>query len=109
MDLSSLISAIAVGALLLWVIYRRFKRTFGRQRLSPARMMYRIGLLSLIAVLSLIQTRGASWQLLGAETAGLIVGLALAVWGSSKTRFERHDGALYYVPHTFSGVVVSVL
>jgi hypothetical protein len=109
MDSSSLISAVLVGALLLWVIYRRFRRSFGRQILSPARMMFRIGLLTLFAVLSVMRAPGGSWQLIGAEALGLAAGLALAVWASSQTRFERDQGRLYYVPHTFSGVVVSVL
>ena len=109
MDLRSFVSAILVGALLLWVIYRRFRRTFGRQVLSPGRMMFRIGLLSFIGVLALIQVRGGPWQLWGVEALGLLAGVALAVWGSSRTRFERHDGTLYYVPHTFSGVLVTVL
>ena len=109
MDLRSFISATLVGALLLWVIYRRFKRTFGRQRLSPGRMIFRIGLLCLVGVLSLVQVRGGTWQLFGTEALGLAAGLALAVWASSQTRFERHEGALYYVPHTLSGVVVSAL
>lgn len=109
MNLSSLISATLVGALLVWVLYRRFKRTFGRQLLSPLRMMFRIGLLSLVGVLSLMQALRGPWQLLGTEALGLIAGMALAIWSASKTRFERHDGRLYYVPHTFSGVVVTVL
>jgi hypothetical protein len=33
----------------------------------------------------------------------------LAVWGASRTRFERVGGRLYYVPHTYTGIAVSLL
>jgi hypothetical protein len=73
-------------------------------------MMFRIGLLAFVAVLSVTRVPGGTtWQLLGADALGLIAGLGLAVWAASRTRFERDGGRLYYVPHTFSGVVVSVL
>jgi hypothetical protein len=33
----------------------------------------------------------------------------LAVWGAAKTRFRRISGQLYYVPHTYTGIAVSLL
>ena len=40
---------------------------------------------------------------------GLLAGVALAVWGASRTRYLRDQGQLYYVPHTYTGLAVSLL
>jgi hypothetical protein len=40
---------------------------------------------------------------------GAIVGAALAAWGAQRTRFLRISGQLFYVPHTYTGAVVSLL
>jgi hypothetical protein len=45
-----LITPILIGALVVWAIVRRVRRTFGRQRVQSARMGSRIGILTLAAV-----------------------------------------------------------
>jgi len=50
-----------------------------------------------------------STQFLAAEIIGAALGIALAVWGAQRTRFLTHGGQLYYVPHTYTGIVVSLL
>ena len=50
-----------------------------------------------------------STQFLAAEIVVAALGIALAVWGAQRTRFLTHDGQLYYVPHTYTGIVVSLL
>jgi hypothetical protein len=50
-----------------------------------------------------------SWELLGVEIAGLATGVAMALWGAKRTRFERLNGQLYYLPHTYSGIAVTLL
>jgi hypothetical protein len=37
------------------------------------------------------------------------VGVALALWGAAHTRFVRNADRLYYVPHTYTGMAVSLL
>ena len=107
-DPNHLVGTVATFALVLWIIYRRFRRLFGRQELRPKRMKFRIVLLSVIGVFLLIPAL-ASQELAWALVGGLGVGVGLGVWGAKHTRFETKDGVLYYIPHTYAGMVVSAL
>ncbi len=40
---------------------------------------------------------------------GAAIGIGLAIWAAKHTRFERQDGTLYYIPHTYAGMLVSAL
>jgi hypothetical protein len=86
-------------------LYRRFRRTFGRQPLLPARMIVRIVIFLLLAVSLTLSARDFALQELG----GVLIGAALAVWGASRTRFETADGRRYYIPHTYTGIAVTLL
>jgi hypothetical protein len=90
------------------MLYRRVRRNFGRQALGAARR--RMVILSVLAVLIILPavTREATVVLLSA-VAGALAGIALAAWGASRTRFLTHNGQIYYVPHTYTGIAVSAL
>jgi hypothetical protein len=89
-------------------LYRRFRRNFGRQPLGPARR--RMVILSVIAVLIVLPAVTLkALPVLLSEAAGALVGVALAVWGMSRTRFLTQNGQIYYIPHTYTGIAVSVL
>jgi hypothetical protein len=96
------------AALIIFVVYRRLRRTFGRQPMRPARMVVRIVLFAVLAAL-LLPTALRSTAFGAAASGGLLVGVLLAVWGASRTRFERTGVQLYYVPHTYTGIAVSLL
>jgi hypothetical protein len=98
--------AIAVLAVLL--VYRRLRRSFGRQPLRPVRMRIRIGIL-LVLGCSLLPAALRDWQLLMGNLAGLSAGVALGVWGARRTRFQEYGGIRHYVPHTVTGIAVSLL
>lgn len=100
-------TAISFG-LVLFIIYRRFRRNFGRQLLKPGRLKFRIGLLGVIGALLLVPALLSPLQAL-ATAAGLGIGITLALWAAKHTRFEQQDGKLYYIPHTYAGMVVSAL
>lgn len=97
-----------IAALAVWAIYRRLRRSFGRQQLRPTRMVVRMGILLILAV-SLGSLALRSREFLGVEIAGLAAGVAMALWGAKRTRYERHDGQLYYLPHTYTGIAVTLL
>ena len=97
-----------IAAIAMFAIYRRLRRTFGRQRLRPVRMGLRIAILSAFAF-SLIPLALRSVDFLAAQAAGALLGIALGLWGSSRTRFTRYGGEVHYVPHTYTGIAVSVL
>jgi len=100
--------AFLLAALLVFVVYRRLRRSFGQQPLRPVRMLMRIALLLIIGGL-LLPTAIGSAQFLYATLAGVLSGVALALWGAAHTRFVRAADRLYYVPHTYTGVAVALL
>jgi hypothetical protein len=104
----SQIGPVLIALLVLFVIYRRFRRSFGQQPLRPVRMQVRIGLLLLVGCL-LLPAVFRSPAFMSAVLAGIAAGVALAVWGAARTRFLRVSGQLYYVPHTYTGIAVSFL
>jgi hypothetical protein len=97
-----------VAGLAVLLIYRRFRRSFGRQRIRPGRMRLRMILLTLVGC-SLMPLALQSSQFLLAEIVGAAAGAALAVWGAQRTRYQALGGQLYYVPHTYTGIAVSLL
>jgi len=90
------------------MIYRRLRRSFGRQALRPKRMTVRIIILAALAA-SLAPAAVRSAGLLAGEALGAVAGIALALWGANRTRFLTQNGQLYYVPHTYAGIAVSLL
>ena len=97
-----------IAGLAVLLIYRRFRRSFGRQPVRPVRMWIRIVLLILLSC-SLLPSALKSPQFLYAELAGAIAGIALGFWGARHTRYAIHEGRLHYVPHTYAGIAVSLL
>jgi hypothetical protein len=100
--------SIGAAVLVLFIIYRRFRRSFGRQPLRPRSMVVRMTILSVIGVLLLPAALRSSAGALAIVT-GLALGVGLGVWGAQHTRFEWHEGKLHYVPHTYAGMVVTAL
>jgi len=96
------------AALVLFIIYRRFRRNFGRQPLRPKRMIVRM---AIFATVGLLLAPAAVRSMDGALAVGvgLALGLGLGVWAAKRTRFERHQEHLHYIPHTYTGMVVSAL
>ncbi|MEP6546650.1 MAG: hypothetical protein ABJD53_04235 [Gammaproteobacteria bacterium] len=97
-----------LAALVVFAIYHRFRRNFGRQPLRPKRMTFRIVLLMVVGC-SLLPMALRSAQFFGAEVVGAVLGIAMAVWGAERTRFQVYEGRLHYVPHTYTGIAVSLL
>ena len=104
----SQIGPFLAAILVLFVIYRRFRRSFGQQPVRPVRMQVRIILLLVVGCL-LLPAVFRSAAFLSAVLAGIAAGVALAMWGAARTRFLRVSGQLYYVPHTYTGIAVSFL
>jgi len=104
----SQIGTYLLVALIVFVVYRRLRRSFGRQKLRPARMALRIALLAILgAVIAPMALRSAAFA--GAALAGLATGVLLAWWGASRTSFDRAGTERFYVPHTYTGIAVSLL
>jgi hypothetical protein len=104
-----LITPILIGALVVWAIVRRVRRTFGRQRVQSARMGSRIGILTLAAVAVFVTSAMRSTALLEALAGGLVCGAALGYLGLRHTRFEVTNEGRFYTPHTYIGLAVMLL
>lgn len=104
----SQIGPFLIAALVVLAIYRRLRRSFGRQPLRPKRMTVRMVLLAVVACLLLPEALRSS-EFLAADLAGAALGVGLGIWGARRTRFLMHDGRLHYVPHTYAGIAVSLL
>lgn len=95
-------------ALVLFFLYRRVRRNFGRQKLRRGYMVFRMVVLCVVGALLLIPTF-FSTQLALVTLLGAGVGVGLAVWAAKHTRFLSQDGVLYYIPHSYTGIVVTAL
>lgn len=108
LDLGHLLGTALTFGLVLFFIYRRFRRLFGRQKLNRGYLTFRVVLLCIMGALLLIPTI-FSTQLALATLVGAAIGIGLAIWAAKHTRFEQQEGTLYYIPHTYAGMVVSAL
>ncbi len=97
-----------IAGLAVLLMYRRLRRSFGRQTLRPVRMYLRIAILLMLGC-SLLPAAFRSGQFPGAEVLSLMTGLALGAWGAQRTRYQMYDGQLHYIPHTYTGIAVSLL
>jgi hypothetical protein len=104
----SQIAPFLFAALVVFAVYRRLRRSFGRQLLRPGRMTVRIVLLSVVGC-ALLPMALRSAQFLTAEFLGAALGVGLGLWGAKRTRFLMYGERLHYVPHTYTGIAVSLL
>jgi hypothetical protein len=104
----SQIVAYLTAILVVFLIYRRLRRSFGQQPLRPVRMSVRIVLLLVVGCL-LVPAAFRSVAFMSAVLLGTVAGVSLAMWGVARTRFLRVSNQLYYVPHTYTGIAVSLL
>ena len=102
------VTPIVVMALVIWAIYRRMRRTFGRQKVSERRLWMRIGIFAVVGGIFLMASL-RNQPLLGALLGGLICGVALGYLGLRHTQFEVTPEGSFYTPHTYIGLTVTVL
>ncbi len=88
-----------------FILYRRYRRTVGRQPLVPRRLMFQVGLLGVAVLLFLVPSLGHP-AAAAATLAGLLVGGLIGLGGLSLTRFERTSDRDYYTPNTLLGLAV---
>jgi hypothetical protein len=99
---------LLIAALAVLMIYRRFRRTFGRQPVRPLRMVLRMGLLIVLgASLVPLALRSGEFQLV--EIGGTAAGISLGLWAARRTRYTRDKQQLYYLPHTYTGIAIFLL
>ncbi len=107
-SVTNLGSTLLIAALVLFVLYRRFRRNFGRQPLRQNRMIIRmliLGIFCLVLLLSpFASVKGYMAALLGA-----FLGLVLALYAIVHTRFEVTPEGQFYTPNGYIGMTVTAL
>jgi hypothetical protein len=102
------LTPLAFAALLIWVMYRRVRRSFGPQPVRRRALMFRAGLFTVLAALILIFSPHSP-ELMGTVLGGILAGLLLGYVGLRHTRFETTDKGRVYIPHTYIGLFVTSL
>jgi hypothetical protein len=105
---SRLVTPYLIAALIMWGLYRRMRRSFGRQRVRDGFMWFRIGILVLAAVFIGVQV-AREVDVLGILAAGIACGAVLGYFGLRHTKFEVTSEGRFYTPHTYIGLAVSAL
>ena len=103
-----LIGPLLLGAALVFAIYRRVRRSFGRQSIRETRLYFRVAVLSIVGAL----TGAASLRnvdLMSALAAGVAIGTLLGYVGLRHTTFETTPAGRFYTPHTYIGLFVTAL
>lgn len=103
-----LVTPYLVAALIVWALYRRMRRSFGRQRVRDARMWVRVGVLTAISILIGVAV-ARDIEVLGALLAGMACGAALGWIGLRHTKFEVTPQGRFYTPHAYIGLIVTAL
>jgi hypothetical protein len=107
-QLSSWLPTLVAVPLVAFMLYRRLRRTFGRQLVAPRRMALRMVLLCVVCVLLLVRSPVTTISL-GATATGLVLGVALAMVGLMHTKVEATAESKYYTPNKWIGLAVTAL
>lgn len=104
------LAPMGLAILVVAVLYfRRMRRLFGRQRVQPARMKFRIVFLLLVGALLALRGMVHTEQAIAAMAAGLAFGVGLALLGLKLTHFEQTPEGRFYTPHSGIGLALSAL
>lgn len=103
-----LVTPYLIVALIVFGLYRRMRRSFGRQRVQDGRMWLRVGILTLAAGLIAVQIV-RDVDLVGILLAGVACGAVLGYFGLRHTKFEVTAEGRFYTPHTYIGLAVTAL
>lgn len=101
-------SIIIIVLLVLFAIYRRIRRNIGFQRLVPNRLRVRM-IIFLIIGLILLVSSAAQPILYVSDAIGIILGLILAYFATSTTKFEVRKERWFYRPNAWVGGIVLAL
>lgn len=101
------LALLPFAALILYSLYRRYRRHVGPQEVTPLRMGLRVLLLGGVAVFILVLPR--STQLHLGLIGGIVAGAALGLFSLRHTRFESRGAKHYYIPNIYIGLAVSAM
>lgn len=104
----NLIAPIVIAPLIVWRLYYRMRRSFGRQPIRPKRMWARVGFLVLVSLL--VASEGFINPRLAAGLGiGLVGGVVLGIVALRLTRFEIDGKNDCYFPNLWIGLGLTAL
>jgi len=101
-------NTLLIAALVLFVLYRRFQRNFGRQLLRKNRMIFRMLVLGGFCLVLLLSPY-ASTKSFAAAVLGAVIGLGLAQYATAHTLFEVTPEGRFFTPNAYIGMTVTAL
>lgn len=104
----SILPFVFVGALVVFGMYRRVRRTVGLQKLLRGRLRTRIIIFAVVAALLLVHAVFSLYSAI-AVVVGVVIGTVMAVVGMRTTGFEERADVLYYRPNAWLGVALVVV
>src|SRR5688572_14807299 len=107
--MSSWIAPALVTALVLFMLYRRYKRTFGPQRIKPVMLVLRGLLLLGIAIVLLPSAFATSMWSVAGIVLGTAAGAALGVYSLSKATYHTTPEGKFYVPDPYVGITITAV
>ena len=99
---------LAIGAFIIWRVYKRISRLVGRQRLHPVRPWATLIIFPLLLALISLGALAHPNSLL-ALAGGVALGIGLGIYGKRLTRFEVTPEGLFYTPNAHLGIALSLL
>ncbi len=91
-----------------FIVYRRFKRSFGRQPVSKKRLGLRAVLITVVVAFIVASSVTSPVNLLE-DLVGVVIGGVVAAIGLYFTEFEHTDDGAFYEPHPYVGLAIFAL
>ena len=105
MDVLPVLFTVAVFG---FIVYRRFKRSFGRQPVSKKRLGLRAVLITVVVAFIVALSVTSPVNLLE-DLVGVVIGGVVAAIGLYFTEFEHTEDGAFYEPHPYVGLVIFAL
>ncbi|WP_336772373.1 sporulation protein [Paenibacillus sp. MMO-58] len=94
--------------IILFVVYRRLKRSVGFQPFKPSRLKMRIGIFSIIGIL-LLASGFPHPAIYISDAIGIACGAVIAYYAIKHSRFEQREDTLFYRTHVGIETLVVLL
>jgi hypothetical protein len=94
--------------LIVWRVYRRIRRSVGRQPVRRGRLITAIVIYSVVSVLLAVGSIGHPKVLAGLG-GGLLVGVPVGLVALRLTRFETAPDGRFYTPHPYIGISIAAV
>jgi hypothetical protein len=104
---NTVVPLVFVG-LITWRVYRRVRRSIGRQPVRTKRLVTAIVIYSVLCVLLACGAALHPKVLLGLG-GGLLLGVPLALIGLNFTQFESTPEGRYYTSHPYIGITIAAV